>query len=132
MKYDKIWGNPKQMLSLTGFRPLEFEAFSPIFKYNWEEYHSRFTLKGKIPMRVSYGGKSSRVPCITDRLLFILSYAKNDPPEDYRAAMFDGTERPIGTSARFRQAKSCYIINNLYLTPSICNSKFGLRRFAIV
>lgn len=37
MKYDKIRKNPKQLLSLTGFIDMEFEAFLPTFKYHWEE-----------------------------------------------------------------------------------------------
>lgn len=92
MKYDKIRKNPKQLLSLTGFSLSEFEAFLPTFKYQWEEYHSHFTLKGKPRIRISYGRKSSQLPCITDKLLFILSYMKNNPLQDYHATMFDMTQ----------------------------------------
>ncbi len=79
MKYDKIRKNLKQFLSLTGFSLSEFEAFSPTFKHHWDEYHSHFTLKGKARIRVSYGRKSSQLPFIRDKLLFILSYMKNNP-----------------------------------------------------
>ena len=92
MKYDKIRKNEKQLLSLTGFNLSEFEAFLPTFKYHWEEYHSHFTLKGKVRIRISYGRKSSQLPCITDKLLFILSYMKNNPLQDYHATMFDMTQ----------------------------------------
>ncbi|MDH6355823.1 hypothetical protein M2132_002170 [Dysgonomonas sp. PH5-45] len=92
MKYDKIRKNPKQLLSLTGFSLSEFEAFLPTFQYHWEEYHSHYTLKGKPRIRVSYGRKSSQLPCITDKLLFILSYMKNNPLQDYHATMFDMTQ----------------------------------------
>jgi hypothetical protein len=53
MKYDKIRRNPKQLLSLTGFNVSEFEAFLPAFKYHWDEYNARFTLKGRVRRRIS-------------------------------------------------------------------------------
>jgi hypothetical protein len=87
MKYDKIRRNPKQLLSLTGFSVSEFEAFLPTFKYHWEEYNSHFTLKGNPRLRISYGRKSSLLPYITDKLLFI-----NNPLQDYHAALFDMTQ----------------------------------------
>ena len=92
MHYDKIRRNPKQLLSLTGFSLSEFEAFLPTFKYHWEEHHSQFTLKGNPRKRISYGRKSSQLPCITDKLLFILSYMKNNPLQDYHATMFNMTQ----------------------------------------
>lgn len=39
MKYDKIRRDPKQLLSLTSFTVVEFEAFLTTFKYHWEEYY---------------------------------------------------------------------------------------------
>ncbi len=92
MKYDKVRRNSKQLLSLTGFTLFEFESFLPTFKYHWDEYHSHFTLKGKPRLRVSYGRKSSQLPGIADKLLFILSYLKNNPLQDYHATMFDMTQ----------------------------------------
>src|SRR5690554_8097285 len=53
MKYVKVRKTPSQLLSLTGFTPEEFEAFIPTFEYHWNEYHSRFTLKGKPRRRIS-------------------------------------------------------------------------------
>jgi hypothetical protein len=70
MKYDKIRKNPKQLLSLTGFTVVEFEAFLPTFKYHWEEYYSHFTLTGKPRERISYNRKSGKIPLIGDKLLF--------------------------------------------------------------
>ena len=62
MKYDKIRNQPSQLLSLTGFTVLEFEAFSPTFEYHWNEYYFCFTLKGTRRQRVSYGCKTSQLP----------------------------------------------------------------------
>ena len=92
MKYDKVRKNPKQLLSLTGFTVAEFEAFVPTFRYHWEEYYSHFTLKGNPRQRISYNRKSSQLPLINDKLLFILSYLKNNPLQEYHGATYGMTQ----------------------------------------
>ena len=91
MKYDKVRRNPKQLLSLTGFTVAEFEAFVPTFRYHWDAYYSHFTLKGKPRERISYNRKSSQLPLISDKLLFILSYLKNNPLQEYHGATYSMT-----------------------------------------
>ena len=92
MRYDKVKKNAPQMLSMTGFTVSQFEALLPVFKYEWEEYYSHFTLEGKVRQRISYGRKSGKLPLIGDKLLFILSYLKNNPLQEYHGAMFDMTQ----------------------------------------
>jgi len=92
MKYDKVRKTPSQLLSLTGFTPQEFEAFVPTFEYHWNEYYSRFTLKGKPRQRISYNRRSSQLPLIRDKLLFILSYLKNNPLQEYHGATYGMTQ----------------------------------------
>ncbi|OAV63653.1 hypothetical protein Barb4_04883 [Bacteroidales bacterium Barb4] len=74
MKYGRIRKKPTRLLSLTGFDVTEFEAFLPILKCHWEEYHSHFTLAGKIRERITYNRKTGKIPLIEDKLLFVLSY----------------------------------------------------------
>lgn len=92
MQYDKIRRNPKQLLSLTGFTIAEFEAFLPTFQYHWEEYYSHYTLKGKPRERISYNRKTSKLPKSTDKLLFVLSYLKNNPLQEYHGATYGMTQ----------------------------------------
>jgi hypothetical protein len=92
MKYDKVRKNATQMLSLTGLPVSEFEALLPHFKYEWEEYYSRFTLKGEVRQRISYGRRSGKLPQIGDKLLFILSYLKNNPLQEYHGVTFGMTQ----------------------------------------
>ena len=92
MKYDKVRRNPIQLLSLTGFTLSEFESFIPTFRYHWDEYYSHFTLKGKPRLRISYNRKSSQLPLVTDKLLFILSYLKNNPLQEYHGATYGMTQ----------------------------------------
>ena len=74
MKYDKVRRNPIQLLSLTGFTVTEFEAIVPTFEYHWTIYYSFFTLKGNPRIRISYNRKTSQLPSINDKLLFVISY----------------------------------------------------------
>jgi hypothetical protein len=92
MTYDKIKKNSVQLLSLTGFAIEEFESFLPYFKANWDEYYSHFTLTGKVRERISYNRKTSKIPKIGDKLLFIFSYLKNNPLQEYHGAMFEMTQ----------------------------------------
>jgi hypothetical protein len=62
MRYDKVRKNPPQLLSLTGFTVAEFDALLPTFKYEWDEYYSRYTLTGKLRERISYGRKTGLLP----------------------------------------------------------------------
>jgi hypothetical protein len=92
MKYDKVRRNPEQLLSLTGFTVAEFEAFVPTFKYHWDEYYSHITLKGKPRGIISYNREISQFPLTNDKLLFILSYLKNNPLQEYHGATYGMTQ----------------------------------------
>jgi len=92
MKYDKVRRNATQLLSLTGFTVVEFEAFLPTFKYHWDEYYSHYTMKGTLRVRLSYNRKTSQLPLISDKLLFILSYLKNNPLQEYHGATYGMTQ----------------------------------------
>jgi len=92
MRYDKLQKNAPQLLSLTSLTVSEFEAFLPSFKYHWDEYYSRYTLKGKLRERISYGRTTGKLPMIGDKLLFILSFLKNNPLQEYHGATFGMTQ----------------------------------------
>jgi hypothetical protein len=92
VRYDKVKKNAPQMLSMTGFTVCRFGALLPVFKYEREEYYSRFTLEGKVRQRISYGRKSGKLPLTGDKLLFILSYLKNNPLQEYHGALFEMTQ----------------------------------------
>jgi hypothetical protein len=92
MKFDKVRHNPTHFLSLTGFTIAEFESFIPSFQYQWDVYYSRFTLTGKPRERISYNRTTSNLPLIYDKLLFILSYMKNNPLQEYHGATYGMTQ----------------------------------------
>jgi hypothetical protein len=92
MTYDNLKHQPVRLQSLTGFSAEDFEAFLPFFKAEWDAYYSRFTLEGKPRERISYNRKTSKIPLISDKLLFILSYLKNNPLQEYHGTMFAMTQ----------------------------------------
>jgi len=92
MKYDKVRRNAAQLLSLTSLTVSEFEALLSSFRYQWEKYYSRYTLEGKLRERLSYGRITGRLPMIGDKLLFILSFLKNNPLQEYHGATFGMTQ----------------------------------------
>jgi len=92
MKYDKVKRNPVQLLSLTGFTREEFEEFLPAFELEWQEYYCHSTLSGKPRQRLSYNRKNSQLPRNADKLLFILSYLKNNPLQEYHGATYGMTQ----------------------------------------
>ena len=71
MKYEKARKNAPQMLSLTSLTVSEFKALLPSFRYHWDEYYSRYTLKGKLRERISYGRVTGKLPMIGDKLLWL-------------------------------------------------------------
>ena len=93
MKYEKVRKNAPQLLSLTSLSVSEFDALLPSFKYHWDEYYSRYTLEGKLRERISYGRITGKLPMIGDKLLFILSYLKNNPLQEYHGATY-GMSQP--------------------------------------
>jgi len=92
VQYDKVKKNQAQILSLTGFTVEEFESLLPTFKLKWEEYYSHFTLKGKVRERISYGRRTGVLPMVSDKLLFLLSYLKTNPLQEYHGATFGMTQ----------------------------------------
>jgi hypothetical protein len=93
MQYEKLKKNLPQLLSMTGFTIEVFEEFLPHFSHEWEEYNAHFTLFGKERQRTFYRRKTSVLPLVEDKLLFILSYLKNNPLQEYHAATF-GLNQP--------------------------------------
>lgn len=89
LKYEKIIKNPAQILSLTGFSAREFNLLAEEFKQEWDEYITHYTLEGKPRQRISLPRKTSIMPKVHDKLLFILVYLKTFPLQELQAASFD-------------------------------------------
>jgi hypothetical protein len=92
LTYQTIADDSKSLRSLSGLDKASFEslheAFSRVVRHDLEH----FTLEGKPRLR-RFTFKQDSVFCSTeDMLLFIVSYLKNNPLQEYHAAMFSMTQ----------------------------------------
>lgn len=91
MRYYKIKKNLPQLQSLTGLNKDSFETLLFYFEQEWNEYITHFTLNGKPRERPAKCNTCKHIPSTADKLVFILSYLKNNPLQEYHAACFDMT-----------------------------------------
>lgn len=92
MRYFKIKKNLPQLQSLTGLSPEAFEEFLFHFEQDWHDYITNYTLEGKPRIRLSKSIVCKHLPAAADKLLFILSYLKNNPLQEYHAASYGMTQ----------------------------------------
>lgn len=92
MDYNKIKNNELQFRSLTGLSTVEFEELSVDFSIDFEEFISRYTFEGKERVRVYKPRKTSSLPTIDDKLLFLLIFMKTNPLQEHHAASFGITQ----------------------------------------
>ena len=81
-KYRSIIENPEKLRSMTGLTADEFHALVPIFHAAFEAYMQRRTIDGHVRYcrrYVSYA--NSPLPTTEDKLLFILTYLKQNPTQ---------------------------------------------------
>lgn len=92
MRYNKIKKNLPQLQSLTGLTPEAFEELLFHFEQDWHEYISNFTIDGKPRKRLKRSFVCKHLPLTGDKLLFTLSYLKNNPLQEYHAASYGMTQ----------------------------------------
>jgi hypothetical protein len=94
MKY-LDWQNSDRFRAMTGYDLCEFNDLLPFFELAHDDYLRRYCLKGKprsgIRTHVIYA--NSPLPCLEERLAFILSYIKLNPIQEQHADTFCMTQR---------------------------------------
>lgn len=92
--YSKCSKTPFRFLAMTGMDITVFHQLLPFFESSHQEYLSKHHLDGRNRKQyrkfVIY--KSSPLPTIEDRLVFILSYYKLNPIQEHHSAFFDMTQ----------------------------------------
>lgn len=87
--YNELSQNDTKFLAMTGYTVREFQALLLYFQVPFEEYTKLKTLKGKPRRRRRYCAyKNSPLPTLADKLLFILTYMKQDPTQEMQATLF--------------------------------------------
>lgn len=92
MNYQKIRKNPKQFLSITSLEVKKFDELLPLFSAAWEDFIHHFTLDGLPRVRPYVANENEFLPCIEQKLFFILAYKKNGILQEFFAGSFDTTQ----------------------------------------
>lgn len=91
--YATLSQKPEKFLSMTTYRVEEFDAFVPTFEQEFLKYMEVHTLEGKKRKNrgyVSYA--NSPLPTIEDKLLFVLSYMKQNSLQTFHSELFNMTQ----------------------------------------
>lgn len=92
--YTELSQNPTRFLALTGYTVEEFQALLPHFQARFEQHMQTHTVKGKPRQNRLYTTyRNSPLLTIQDKLLFILSYLKQNATQELHAACF-GLHQP--------------------------------------
>ena len=88
--YKKLVKSKTNFLSMTGYTKREFLALLPYFSKRFEAHMEKYTLEGKVRKRRGYMAyKSSPLPTIEDKLVFILIYLKTNNLQSVQANLFE-------------------------------------------
>jgi len=88
-KFDTILRNERRLCAMTGLDYATFIAFLPHFATTIEHYLARYTLDGYVrdgDRAITYA--NSPLPSAADRLLFILTYLKQNPIQEVQGQLF--------------------------------------------
>ena len=90
MKYQDWQNKQNRFTAMTGYTVEDFNRLLPYFKEEHQGYLSEYHMNGK--RRSGYRRyvmyKNSPLPCIEERLAFILSYLKLNPLQEHHADLF--------------------------------------------
>jgi hypothetical protein len=90
MKYEEWQKRKERFVAMTGYTIERFNALLPCFKEAHDEYLSGYRMNGKprsgLRRYVMYG--NAPLPCMEERLAFILSYLKLNPVQEAHADLF--------------------------------------------
>src|SRR6266498_5380362 len=88
-KFDTILCNERRLRAMTGLDHMTFTTFLPYFAMTMERYLTRYTLDGYVrdgDRAITY--VNSPLPSAADRLLFILTYLKQNPIQEVQGQLF--------------------------------------------
>lgn len=88
--------NPRQFKAITGLSPKEFMDLLYHFAPIVEEYYRHYDMKGNRRKMVRYRERSdSSLSGSVNKLLFLLSYMKENPNQAYQGVMFSMSQGKV-------------------------------------
>jgi hypothetical protein len=100
--FDRILQNECRLRAFTGLTIAQFMAFLPFFATAMEQYLARYTLDGYLregDRAVTYA--NSPLPSAADRLLFILTYLKQNTTQEVHGQIFAMTQSNVSKWIHF-------------------------------
>lgn len=92
-RYEEVVQEPAKLQALTGLTVEEFEELVGPFETAFREYMAEWTLEGKRRQNRTYVSyANSPLPTPHERLLFLLSYLKENPTQTYHALLYGLTQ----------------------------------------
>lgn len=89
LKYKDIKGKGHEVLDMTSLTEAEFESLVAKFERKYQEYMQEWCLDGKKRTQRSYSTYANcPLPSGEERLLFILTYLKNNPLQQLHGRLF--------------------------------------------
>lgn len=89
LRYLDVADDAERLLALTSLTEPEFGALVAPFETAFQAYMAEWTLEGKPRQHRRYVAyATSPLPTPEDRLLFILSYLKQNPTQEYHGVVF--------------------------------------------
>ena len=100
MKYIDWQVNDARFRAMTGYDLCELDDLLPYFADAHNDYLSRYGINGKprrgLRSHVIYA--NSPLPCVAERLAFVLSYNKLNPIQEQHADLFGMTQKQCNES----------------------------------
>lgn len=94
--YKKSLHNYPKLLSLTTLQPEEFMEVLSYFTPLWQAYYQRYDLQGKPRCLPKFDEHASiSLSGSGEKLFFILLYLKQNPTQEYQAAMFGMSQSKV-------------------------------------
>jgi hypothetical protein len=118
-KYRSIIENLDKLRSMTGMTADEFHALVPIFHTAFEAYMKRRTIDGHVRYcrrYVSYA--NSPLPTTEDKLLFILTYLKQNPTQVMHGHIFQMIQSNVSKWVHLLHGALNYALSQQNLLPA--------------
>ena len=124
LNYQSLRNNESVFLSVTSVSVFEFEVLLMVFAEALAETaHRTVTNEGRF--RKKSGGQRGKLPCLADKLLFILSYTKNYPLQTYHGLQFGLSQANTGRRIHAPVAETRKSVGNTRLPTDAKCRRFG-------
>jgi hypothetical protein len=89
LRYSDVSAKPQEFMALTSLTITEFELLVPAFEHAFQAHMSQWRLDGQARTKRRYTTyQNCPLPMAADRLLFVLSYVKNNPLQSNHGLLF--------------------------------------------